>query len=159
LNVRTLSRGRVSKKNPNPMFRCLRHKEETDDHARECGMCKKELFERLSAETWVVVNYDILAGQHDRADNGAAIVRSDLPGWAPMLGRFTFDAAFCDEAHVVRGFQNKGSKDREAVSRRETLVSICEHIPRVYAITGTPIVGFVRDLWSLLDLTSGGLWS
>ena len=140
-------------------FRCPKHKDEVDSYARPCHKCKAELYKVVDSRRFVIVNYDILAAQKDKDDEGASFIRSDLQGWAPILARYHFDMAVADESHKLRGWQNKGPGAKDATTQRERVNEVCAEIPRVYAVTGTPVYGFTRDLWGQLDFISKGLWS
>lgn len=150
---------RVTRTPVDGVWRCPKHKEEIDTYERACAQCKTELHDVLAKHRIIIVNYDILAAQKDKDDQGATVVRADLPGWGAILARFPFALAVADEAHKLRGWQGKGAGGKTAQTRRERLNEVCAEIPRVYAVTGTPIYGFVRDLWGQLDFISRGLWS
>lgn len=97
---------------------------------------------------YVIANYDILYGARRKDAAGVVHDVEHLPGWSGVLaGQFLIVVA--DEAHVFRG----------RVSRRTTTVKkLAARIPVMWGLTGTPIPNYVRDLWSTLDLLSGGLW-
>lgn len=141
------------------VFRCPRHQDEVDSYERACNRCKAELAAIIAQHRVVVVNYDILSAQKDKDDRGAAIVRADLPGWGPILAKFQFALAVADESHKLRGWQGKGAGGKTSQTRRERANEVCAEIARVFAVTGTPVYGFVRDLWGQLDFVSKGLWS
>lgn len=138
-------------------FRCPKHEDEVDTRPRQCFQCRREMLDVLEQQSFIICNYDILAAQRDKTETGVSIVRSDLPGWGSILARLKFDVALADECHRLRGWAPKTEKTKK--SRRELANDVCAEIPRVYGLTGTPVYGFVRDLWGQLDFLSGGLWS
>jgi len=138
-------------------YQCSRHPDvRSDDKAVLCSVCRLELLTALKQARYVISNYDIIAAQdhHDGA-GGFTGVRFDLPGWASLLANLQFDIAILDEAHVLRGRPDKMRKGR---TRRDRLVHALSKIPRVWLLTGTPIYGYTRDLWSPLDIASAGLF-
>lgn len=116
---------------------------------------REEVLEALGRSRFVIVNYDILTPQMQRSAAGVRSERVDLPGWHLTLSNCGFDLCIPDEAHILRG-RSKG--DRIGQSRRDKLVSIAQFIPRLWALTGTPIYGRVADLWAMLDVVTGGLY-
>lgn len=138
-------------------YACPKHTEVTASRPVPCRKCRDEIVEIIARHKYVVTNYDILTTHVEEGLRGVELVREDLPGWAPALGRLRFDAAICDEIHRVRMQKSKtasGSKNR-----REVLKDVLKGIPRVYGATGTLTCGFVRDYWGPLDIISDGLWS
>lgn len=116
------------------------------------------MMEVLEAAEIVVTNYDILLAQKDKTTRGVEFVRTDLPGWGPVLAQLNFSLVGLDEVHKIRGFA-LGNQETKTQSRRERVNDVCERIPQIIGISGTPMMGFVRDLFSQLDVLSGGLWS
>lgn len=114
----------------------------------------RELDDAIAAAEFVIVNYELLVPQQASSGTGKLLSREDLPGWAPYLATTRFDLAIADEAHVLRGW----STDRLRVgkSRRERFVLATDRIPAVWGVTGTPIFGYIRDLWGPLDAVSKG---
>jgi hypothetical protein len=104
---------------------------------------------------WTFVNYDILSAHHERSPEGKMIVRPDLPGWAGLLAKLHWDLVILDESQHIRGIKQgfKATKTRADACR-----DICARVPTVWATTGTPMMGKARDLWTQLDVISGGLW-
>ena len=141
-----------------PKFVCPVHTDEIDIYERQCKRCKKSLYDVLSRARWLICNFDILSGQKEKDDWGSTFVREDLPGWAPVLAQFTFDMAIADEIHRLRSYTTS-SKGSKSTSRIQRLNEVCHNIERVYALSGTPVYGHVRDLYNSLDFISKGLWS
>ena len=112
----------------------------------------------IEASRWVIVNYDILTGQVDEDAVGRSVRRDDLPGWVDVLLAHQWWVAIGDESHLLRGRPTQGRK-RRGMTRREKFKAAVAAVPRVWLATGTPIFGFVRDLWGQLDACSAGLWS
>jgi SNF2 family DNA or RNA helicase len=102
----------------------------------------------LPFRRYVIANYDILYGAQRSDSAGKLHAAAHLPGWASMLaGKFLI--AILDEGHLLRGRDSRRTKAVKAV---------CNRIPVVWALTGTPAPNYIRDLWSLVDLVSGGLF-
>lgn len=138
-------------------FRCPKHTDEADTKPRPCRQCKAELFTVLEKAPIIVSNYDIIYSQLDKNDVGVEYAREDLPGWGPILARFKFDMALLSEAHRLRGYELQAEKRGQ--TRRDRADALCDPIERVMAETGTPLYGFVRDYFSVLDIISKGLFS
>lgn len=104
---------------------------------------------------WIIVNYDLLVPQsaHDAA--GKRLKAEHLPGWADLLASLSGHVVIADEAHLLRG---RGDLKRRGDSRRERLVQASRGAARFWALTGTPLVGRVADLWGLLDAMTDGLY-
>lgn len=99
-------------------------------------------------ERYVICNYDILYGGQKRDAAGVVHDVAHLPGWAQTLaGRFLI--TIFDEAHMLRG---KGSRRTKAAKL------VCKGTPVVWALTGTPMPNHVRDLYSLVDVISDGIF-
>ncbi len=102
----------------------------------------------LPETRYVICNYDILYGAKRRDASGVQHDVEHLPGWAMTLsGRFPI--VIIDEAHAYRG---------RASRRTQVTKKMLNGTPVVWALTGTPMPNYVRDLWALIDLISGGLW-
>lgn len=127
-----------------------------------CGRCRAEMLEAIHRARFVIVNYELLVQQHADAGGGATVARADLAGWVETLQQFQFDVAICDEAQMLRGWTT--SMKRRGEARNEKTLELVGHIgekiriPRVWMVTGTPFYGFVRDIFWLLEVASGGLW-
>lgn len=119
-----------------------------------CPKCIEALHEQVEKSRYVIVNYDLLVAQKKIDAAGGAYYRDDLQGWGPFLAQHRFDLAIADEAHLLRGFSTDQSK--KGTSRREKFNQVVEAIPRVWALTGTPVFGYTRDLWGQLDAISRG---
>ena len=118
---------------------------------------KEEVAEAIRNARYVIVNYDLLVAQKAKDGTGRTYYRTDLPGWVPMLSRYYFDTCLLDESHNCRGWSSDES--RRGQTRRERVCAVCAPIDRVWAITGTPMFGFVRDYWGQLDVISNGACS
>lgn len=105
---------------------------------------------------FVIVNYDILTTQEEADPIGRTFKRGDLPGWVDVISQHKFDIAIGDESHLLRG--RPSNNKRKGHTRRERFKDAVRRVPRVWLATGTPVFGFVRDLWGQLDACSGGLW-
>jgi SNF2 family DNA or RNA helicase len=97
---------------------------------------------------YVIANYDILHGAHKRDAAGVVHAVDTLPGWCSTLTD-QFLIVIADEAHLLRGRKSQRTKAAKQVCRR---------VPVVWGLTGTPIPNYIRDLWALIDLVSGGLF-
>ena len=140
-----------------PLYRCSLHPDETDTVARRCGRCQAAFDAAIEAAKVVIVNYDLLPPHKEKDLQGGLVVRKDIPGLVPLIRKYQWDVAALDEAHRVRGFATK--MNAEETNRRECVVDAIEHIPQVFAVTGTPSCGFTRDYWGILDIISSGLFS
>ena len=118
---------------------------------------KEEVADAISVARYVIVNYDLLVAQRAKDGTGRAYYRSDLPGWVPTLSRYYFDVCLLDESHNCRGWTSDES--RRGQTRRERVCAVSAPIDRCWAITGTPMYGFVRDFWGQLDVISNGACS
>lgn len=110
----------------------------------------------IQRATHVLCNYDLLVAQVAKSATGKLGVRDDLPGWSSALAAVAFDVAIVDEAHLLRGFSTAVA--RRGQTRRDQCRATLAGVPRVWALTGTPIFGYVRDLWGLFDTISNGLF-
>lgn len=104
---------------------------------------------------WLIVNYDLLVPQAAHDDAGKKLKIEHLPGWAELLAGLSGHTVVADEAHMLRG---RGNLKRQGDSRRERLVQAAVGAERFWALTGTPLVGKVADLWGLLDTVTDGLF-
>jgi len=120
----------------------------------ECGECREELDAAITAARYVVCNYDILVASKSSDAAGVQFTQENLLGWTPVLARFHFALGIFDECHMVRGFST--SKERKGQTRREKAAQATDDFDQVWGLTGTPIFGFVRDLWGQLDIISKG---
>lgn len=113
-----------------------------------------ELDVALRTARWVIVNPEILAGHVTANRRGVVGIVDHLPGWADRLAALRWDICYVDEAHRASGWRT----DSEA-SKRLAIRRTCERIPRVWALTATPIRGgMIRMLWGVVDITSGSTW-
>lgn len=141
-----------------PRYRgCRKHKDKIQDTATECAACRSLLTQTVRQAPFVVVNYDIINGQRERDAEGGLVRRLDLPGWTSLLMSGHFDTVLLDEAHVLRAIDYKSiQKTRKA--RGERIYDAVIDVPRVWALSGTPSCGFVRDLWPQYNIISKGLF-
>lgn len=96
---------------------------------------------------YVIANYDILYSAQRREATGVLYDVARFPGWASTLaGRFLI--TIFDEAHLLRGRSSR----RSAAAKM-----LCRGVPVVWALTGTPMPNYVRDLWGLIDIVTDGL--
>lgn len=111
----------------------------------------------LRNKRYVIVNYDLLVGQQGKTETGQTYLRPDLPGWAGRLSSVHFDLCIADESHLLRGWTP--SAQQMAHTRRERFNQAVEHIRQVWLLTGTPVFGYIRDLWGQLDAMSKGAFT
>lgn len=121
-----------------------------------CPECNAAFEAMLDTSEFVIVNYDLLIAQGASTAAGKAYKREDLPGYAPWLAARQWDVAILDESHWLRGGRDGGDKRFEG--RVAMVKQAIANADRVWAITATPIFGFLRDLFSQLDLVSGSTW-
>lgn len=140
------------------LLRCRKHQDvwSRTDAVERCWRCKDELAQVLASAPVVICNYDILQGKAFPTLSGRTELREGFNGWGEVLQRLEFDLAILDEAHVMRGFDTSYDKTDKMLSDRVRV--ICESIPQVWGVTGTPIFGLVRDLYGQLSAVSGGLF-
>ena len=105
--------------------------------------------EEFEPTRYVIANYDILHGAQRKDAAGVVFDRTDLPGWAPTLRGLNFPIVIFDEAHILRGRSSR---------RTQACRDLCTQTPVVWGLTGTPMPNYVRDLWSILDVITGGLF-
>ncbi len=98
---------------------------------------------------YIITNYDILYGKTKRDASGVVRDLEHLTGWGSTFGQQGFAAAILDEAHMLRGRQSR---------RTQAVKKMCKRIPIVWALTGTPMPNYVRDIWALIDVVSDGLF-
>lgn len=119
-----------------------------------CPLCRDELAEQLLTADWVICNYDLLTPKASRDKRGRAHMKGTMRGWRDALAKCQFEIALLDESHYLRSFTTAYSKQNS--TRRAHVRKITDNVPIVWGITGTPIFGFVRDLWGQLDTISKG---
>lgn len=83
--------------------------------------------EEIQPIGWVVINYDMLPKYKEQ------LMRFKEAGW--------IIAGILDEAHYIKG---------KKTIRATTALEIMMHLPRVYALTGTPIMNRPAELYNLL---------
>lgn len=105
--------------------------------------------EEFEPTRYVIANYDILHGAQRKDAAGVVFDRKDLPGWKETLKNFHFPIVIFDEAHILRGRSSK---------RTQACRDLCAQTPVVWGLTGTPMPNYVRDLWSLVDVITSGLF-
>lgn len=139
------------------VWTCRKHREVRLSSPGRCPACKVEFDEVIRQAEVYVCNYDILNMQKDRTNRGRILLREDLPGWLPTLTKTGLELVGLDEVHCIRGWTGKSEDDVQ--SKADAVETVCESVERVYAITGTPSCGYVRDYWRMLSIISKGLWS
>jgi hypothetical protein len=143
---------------------CTRHPDVTMQASPDltqrpmCGKCYRELYTAIDRARYVIVNYELLVQHHTDVGGGVVVARSDLAGWVDTLKQFTWDVCIADEGQMLRGWST--ATRRAGVPRNEKMLELVgsNTIPRVWIVTGTPFYGFVRDIFWLLEIASGGLW-
>lgn len=101
----------------------------------------------LPRSKYIITNYDLLPAMRRRDDSGVVKESQRHPGWGDTLrGRFLI--VIFDEAHGLRGRSTK---------RARVCKKVAQGVPVVWALTGTPMPNYVRDLWGLIDVTTDGL--
>lgn len=139
-------------------WRCRKHPEVTSPpgSAEVCRLCKQEMVDALMKSRMTVVNYEILKPQGRADPYGRIEMPENMRGWARILKLVPWDLVIVDEAHTLRAFdtvyRNKGKRVSDFVA------AIAESAPYVWLVSGTPIFGYVRDLYPQLNLASKGLW-
>ncbi|MDU7943939.1 MAG: DEAD/DEAH box helicase, partial [Streptococcus salivarius] len=81
-------------------------------------------YEPLPEEGWLIINYELLEKFHDK-----------------LLDE-KFNVLLCDEAHYIKGVDNKGFSNTK---RAKNTLKIAENIPFKCALTGTPITNKPKD--------------
>lgn len=142
-----------------PLYRCPVHQDEVDNHARRCRICQDQFDAAFAQARFVICNYDLLTPHKEKDHQGGIVIRADLPGWAPLFAKHHWQLAGLDEAHRIGDALGNTKKDKEAMNRREHVMQSLAGIPQVVAITGTPVRGYTRQVWGVLDLISEGLFS
>lgn len=102
----------------------------------------------LPETRYIIANYDILYGLRRRNETGVLQNSAEHPGWASALTN-QFVIAIFDEAHTLRGRDSR---------RTRVVRDMLRNVVAVWLLTATPITNHVKDLWSLVDIASGGLW-
>jgi len=139
-----------------PLFTCTKHPEVSEKKQGSCKACMQEVHSAIDRANFVICGYDLLVSQTADDKAGREYVRGDLLGWQPVLAKHKFDLCVADESHLLRGFNR--DRHRRGKTRRERAVQTAAKIPRVWGLTGTPVYGFVRDLWGQLDFITSGLF-
>lgn len=115
----------------------------------------RDLATAIKEAAFIIVNYELLVPQQATTKTGQVLFREELPGWAPYLANHVrFDVAIADEAHMLRGFETNAL--RKGHTRRERFIAAVAGVPQVWGVTGTPVFGYIRDLWGPLDAISAG---
>jgi len=139
-------------------YNCPRHPDVLGEEDNlVCLKCRKEMIDIIASHRYILANYDILIAQHYDVGGGSVQKRQDLTGWVDTLKGIGFDVAVCDEAHRLRGWTT--SAKRRGERRNDKVFELLQHVPRVWALTGTPFYGFTRDIFWPLEIATGGLYS
>jgi len=85
----------------------------------------RRAFERLAANKWIVINYDILRD------------------WVGVLKDIGPELVILDEVHYI---QTRGNH------RTRATWDVCENAKRIIAISGTPLTNKPAELWSTLHV-------
>jgi len=99
-------------------------------------------------ERYVIANYDILYGGRRSDAAGVVHATEHLPGWGQHLSN-RFLIGILDEVHMLRGRSSR---------RAKTVKQVLARVPIVWGLSGTPMPNYVRDLYSIVDIVSGGLF-
>lgn len=109
----------------------------------------------LQLASYIVVNYEIIGQQINRGGNGRLYLVPHLPGWEATLRHLNCDTVLLDESHMLRGWpRRQAGSIREGTSTAERIFNLCESVPRVICISGTPQFGRVEHWWQQLRITS-----
>jgi len=101
----------------------------------------------LPRTRYIIANYDILYGARRKDAAGVSHAAEHLPGWGGALtGQFL--VGIFDEAHMLRGRDSRRTKAVKALAKT---------MPVVWGLTGTLMPNYVRDIWSTIDVVTGGL--
>jgi SNF2 family DNA or RNA helicase len=103
----------------------------------------------LPCANYLIANYDILSGQRRRNASGKLEYKEGLEGWGKLIKANIPPIVILDEAHMLRGRDSR---------RTKAIKDIVQGATCVWALTGTPMPNHVRDLWSLVDIISNGLF-
>jgi hypothetical protein len=123
-----------------------------------CGACWQELTAIVGTARFVLGNFDILLGQQWTLGGGVDIGdRHDLPGWAHVLAGLQWDVAIVDEIQWLRGRADKTQR-KFGLGRNERLRISLSSASYAWGLTGTLFYGHVRDIYTPLDILSGGLF-
>lgn len=139
-----------------PLYQCPEHPDVIADRPLYCTRCRTYFYGVLQSARYISVNYDILAAAEARTKEGRVVgARADMPGWVPTLEWLAPSVAILDEGHIAK---SRPEKKRAWKTRHFALKRVLRGVSRVWALTGTPLDGRVRDLYGLLDVISGGLF-
>jgi SWI/SNF-related matrix-associated actin-dependent regulator 1 of chromatin subfamily A len=95
---------------------------------------------------FTIINYDILKNFHTVKDDSNSQYYSSMENQNLLNSKF--DLCIIDEAHYLK---NKDSK------RGVIMVDICQNIPKVWLLTGTPVANRPMDYFNLLKLIKSPL--
>lgn len=99
------------------------------------------LTERAKRHRVYIVNYDVLGEIRSKEGNKKA-----GPGWLAFLKSLNPKLIILDEAQAIRSHLRGGSK------RNRWVRQLCQPIPHLLLLTGTPIMSKPADLWPLISL-------
>jgi hypothetical protein len=139
-------------------WHCRRHPEfvAASGQAITCEVCLGEFNQTLTNSRFVVCNYELITPRAARDERGRTSLQAHLRGWGKLLASQQWDLVILDESHYLRGFSS--TYKRTDTSRYGVVKDIVKKVPIVWGVTGTPIFGFVRDLYPQLDIITGGLF-
>lgn len=99
-----------------------------------------------------VLNYDLVSPRTRRDRRGAEHVDEKFMGWVGAVRNAGMTGIVTDEGHRFRGW----TPNSRGLTRRERLDTMAEDMTYAYNVTGTPILGAVKNLWAQHDLISRG---
>lgn len=103
---------------------------------------------------WNIFNYDILARKKEQftevKDSSGNVFRQNIVDrylWVDLINSGAFDAVAADEAHYIKNTN----------SQRSIAVRMLK-VPRLYFMTGTPILNRPGELWPMLTMLAPELF-
>lgn len=99
-----------------------------------------------------VLNYDLISPRTRKDRRGTEHVDERFMGWVGAVRNAGMTGIVTDEGHRYRGW----TPNSNGLTRRERMIAMAEYMPRAYNVTGTPILGAVKNLWAQHDFISAG---
>lgn len=121
----------------------------------KCELCVQELMTALRTAEFTITNYELLTPQSRRDAAGKAYVDERFRGWGAPLRALLYDLVGIDEAHTLRAVPTRRKIGKMMADR---VRSVAADAVQVWAITGTPIYGYIRDLHPVLNVISDGMF-
>lgn len=109
-------------------------------HAIVLETTRPDLSQAPTNKSFYIVNYDVL-GKTGSARTG--------PGWGGFLKELTPSLVVCDESHSLSNPRNK---------RTKWVRKLCEGVPHILMLTGTPLSNRPAELWPLLNILRPDLY-